>query len=85
MMNNPQPNPYSKVFQVVNSYFVTSFHRKREDTFRTYLTGLSFFFGFTSMGLHGVVFGPLFVSFFYTTANIVLDQYRDVLQTKFAL
>lgn len=48
------------------------------DQFRSYLTGLSFFFGITSLGIHGIVLGPLFVSFFYTMVSTILAQYRDV-------
>lgn len=76
------------LFQWIDVRMVAALHvkpghhgKRARNEFRSYLTGLSFFFGITSMGLHGVVLGPLFVSFFYTTASTVLDQYRDVIQT----
>jgi hypothetical protein len=69
-------------FNMIDNYLLSSFHSdlnsRGKGSFRSYLTGLSFFFGITSMGLHGIVLGPLFVSFFYTTVATVLAQYREV-------
>jgi len=69
-------------FTMIDSYLLVAFHSepglRGNNSFRSYLTGLSFFFGISSMGLHGVVLGPLFVSFFYTTCSTLLIQYREV-------
>jgi predicted PurR-regulated permease PerM len=45
-----------------------------------YLTGLSLFLGVTAFGLHGVVFGPLIVSFLLTSYNLTYNTARDASQ-----
>lgn len=73
-------------FTIVDSCVMNSLYGQtaKEDTsrqeknseIRSYVTGLAFFFGITSLGPHGVVLGPLFVSIFYTTSSTLLHMYR---------
>ena len=69
------------VFNMLDGYVLSSFHngknQRNQESFRTYLTGLSFFFGISSMGLHGIILGPLFVSFFYTVCSTLLAFARS--------
>jgi hypothetical protein len=51
-------------FNFIDSFLLSSFHNEdshKKDHFRSYLTGLSFFFGITSIGIHGIVGSCCFI------------------------